>query len=486
MNSLDDLTPIQQRYLLTKQLIERKNQRRLFSYYPDDGPLRRELYPKSLAFFEAGARHRERLMLAANRVGKTEGVGGYELALHLTGLYPDWWRGHRFDKPIRAWVAGDTAKTVRDIIQTKLLGPHSEHGTGLIPGETIKRMTAKAGVADAVDEAQIKHESGGISLLSFKSYDQGRKAFQGTEQDIIWLDEECPMDIYSECLVRTMTTSGLMLLTFTPLSGLTELVLSFLPSGKIPEVGEVGEGSKCVIMATWDDVPHLSDDDKRDLWESIPPYQRDARSKGIPQLGSGAIYPVAESEIVVAPFQIPDWWPRAYALDVGWNRTAAVWGATDPQTGVSYLYSEYYKGQAEPSIHAEGIRSRGNWVPGAIDPAARGRGQNDGNQLLQNYLDLGLDLTKANNAVESGLYEVWQALSSGRLKVFESLGNLLSEYRIYRRDNKGCVVKANDHLMDAMRYYWMTGRHIATVEPFDLGEDDDFYHEEGRSSVTGY
>src|SRR5215467_13831811 len=85
--------------------------------------------------------------------------------------------------------------------------------------------------------------------------------------------------------------------------------------------------SKFVVMAGWDDVPHLDEQTKQDLYASIPPYQRDARSKGIPQLGSGAIYPVPESEIVCKPFEIPRYWPRAYALDVGWNRTAAIWGA---------------------------------------------------------------------------------------------------------------------------------------------------------------
>ena len=115
--------------------------------------------------------------------------------------------------------------------------------------------------------------------------------------------------------------------------------------------------SRYVVMATWDDVPHLSEEDKEELWESIPPYQRDARSKGVPQLGSGAIYPVPESEIVVDPFQIPDWWPRVYGLDVGWNRTACVWGAIDRESATVYLYSEHYQGQSEPSVHAHAYRS---------------------------------------------------------------------------------------------------------------------------------
>ena len=129
--------------------------------------------------------------------------------------------------------------------------------------------------------------------------------------------------------------------------------------------------SKFVVGATWDDVPHLTPEQKAELWGSIPPYQRDARSKGIPQLGSGAIYPAPESEIVVDPFEIPLHWPRGYGLDVGWNRTAAVWGAHDRDTDVVYLWSEHYRGQAEPSIHAAAIRARGAWMQGTVDPALR-------------------------------------------------------------------------------------------------------------------
>lgn len=220
---------------LQKRITERKQRRRLFDFYPDEGPLRRELYKKHMQFFELGSLHRERLMLAANRVGKTEGVGGYETALHLTGLYPKWWKGRRFDHPINAWAAGDTSKTVRDILQSKLLGQPGAFGTGLIPYDNLLRTTSKQGLSDAVEDVEVKHESGGTSRLTLKSYDQRRESFQGTEQHLIWLDEECPLAIYSECLIRTMTTNGLIICTFTPLMGLSEMVLSYLPGGKLPE-----------------------------------------------------------------------------------------------------------------------------------------------------------------------------------------------------------------------------------------------------------
>ena len=234
----------------------------------------------------------------------------------------------------------------------------------------------------------------------------------------------------------------------------------------MPEISD----SKYLVTMTWDDAPHLSEIDKKLLWDSIPPYQRDARTKGLPSLGAGAIYPIPESEIIVEPFEVPKHWPKAFGLDVGWNRTACVWGAHDYESGTRYLYSEYYKGAAEPVIHSSAILARGKWIPGAIDPASRGRGQKDGEKLYQMYIDLGLQIEKAENAVESGIYKVWEMLSSGRLKVFSTLQNWLSEYRIYRRDEKGHIVKANDHLMDCTRYYAMTGTEIETYNPVNFNE----------------
>lgn len=427
---------------IDRELERRAAGRKLGTYFPDTGPLRRELYPKHLEFFRLGATKRERLFLAANRVGKTEGAGGFEVACHLTGRYPSWWTGRRFDRPNQWWAAGDTRQTVRDILQRKLLGKPGEHGTGLIPKDCLERVANAPGIPDAVETVWVKHASGlGHSVLGFKSYDQKRESFQGTEQDGIWLDEEPPADVYTECLLRTMTNGGMVLLTFTPLRGMSEVVLSFLPGGAIPEKQD---GSKGVVSATWDDVPHLSDAVKADLLASIPPFQRDARSKGLPQLGAGLIYPVPESTLKCEPFEIPKHWKRAYGMDVGWNRTAVVWGAIDPETDVAYVYSEHYEGEAPAPVHASAIKARGP-VPGAIDPASAGASQADGRSLIQLYREQGLDLTEAQNAVEAGLFATWERFSSQRLKVFSTCQNTLTELRLYRRDEKGKVIKEKDH-----------------------------------------
>jgi phage terminase large subunit-like protein len=200
----------------------------------------RMLYQKHLAFF--ASRERERLMIAANRIGKTQ-AGAYETTAHLTGLYPKWWTGRKFDEPVSWWAAGDTSKTVRDIGQLELLGPTNNIGSGFIPRHLIEHFSRKPGVTDAVETIWVKHvekEHGApcLSELGLKSYDQRRESFQGTKKHGIWLDEEPPEDIYVECLLRTVQTSdfngGMLMLTFTPLQGLTPLVLEFLPGGKVP------------------------------------------------------------------------------------------------------------------------------------------------------------------------------------------------------------------------------------------------------------
>ena len=476
------MTPEEKLELLAhlEEKVRRAPFNKALTYFPDSGPLARSAYPKHLSFFEAGKTHMERAAIAANRVGKTT-VSAYETALHLTGRYPEWWNGRRFDHPVEWWAASDTGETTRDILQLELMGKIDHIGTGMIPKECIiGEPSRRRGVSDAIDTVRVRHVSGGESSLSFKSYDQGREKFQGTKKHGISLDEEPDMGVYTECLTRLMATKpgdedGTMICTFTPLKGMSAVVLSFL-NEPTP--------NRFVLTLGFDDAPHLSEESKAKLLAAFPPHERDARSKGTPQLGSGAIYPVPESEVMVDDFEIPPHWPRGYAMDVGWNRTAAGFYAWNRESDIIYRYSEHYRGQAEPSIHAEAIKARGIWIPGVIDPASRGRTQSDGIQLVQMYKDLGLDLEFANNAVEAGIYELWQRLSTGRFKVFKSCQNWFAEYRLYRRDDKGRIVKTNDHAMDESRYFVMSGLARAKVKPAPKPEGPKYEYSIGEQSSS--
>jgi phage terminase large subunit-like protein len=504
MQNKNRVTLVADTMVLQKEM-ERRIGYKFNRYYPDTGPLRRELYYRSLEFFRAGLVYPERLKLGGNRTGKTQSAA-YEVACHTTGLYPDWWEGRTFDTAIECWCAGDTATTTRDIAQLELYGPYRDAPkTGFVPAHLIKHQAMKNAVPNAIETMWVQHVSGAQSTIGFKSYDQKREAFQGTAKHLIWLDEECPEDVYTECLLRTLTVKGIVMVTFTPVEGLTVFLQNWLDtavcfeshdsdviipaeeavlgsadkaSDLTPEDrGEITGGpakdltirTRHITMVGWDEVPHLDEQAQQMMLQSIPAYQRAARTKGVPHLGSGVIYPVVEDEFKVKPFEIPAHWPKGYGMDVGWNWTVAVWGAYDRETATWYLYREHARSHAEPPVHAEGINAPGRWIPGRIDPAANGRSQADGKQLFQLYKDLGLNLDIAPNSVEAGIYEIWTLLTAGRIKVFSNLRHWFIEYRMYRRDEKGRVVKKNDHLMDASRYLIHSGINWLQVGP-DAGK----------------
>ncbi len=204
---------------------KRQSQNRLLSYAP---------YPKQREFHDAGAEYRERLFLAGNRCGKTQ-AGAFEVAMHLTGIYPEWWAGKVFDKPVRAWAAGVTGESTRDVVQAKLFGPPERkelYGTGAIPKECIVDVSASRGLAGAIDMASIRHASGGYSSVAFKSYEKGREKWQGAALEVVWMDEESPINIYTEALTRTNETGGIVSMTCTPLLGMSEVMMRFLMPDK--------------------------------------------------------------------------------------------------------------------------------------------------------------------------------------------------------------------------------------------------------------
>jgi hypothetical protein len=279
-----------------------------------------------------------------------------------------------------------------------------------------------------------------------------------------------------------MTTNGIIYVTATPLAGLTPFIKSFEETAdfladSIPTVRRKFEDedrsimpSRAFIRGSWAHAPWLTEEAKRELLASTPDHLKKARSEGLPAAGETNIYPFSFEDISCEPFIIPSHYKRFYGLDVG-GTTAAVFFCIDPNTKKIFIYDTYKAEKKEPAIHAQAIKSRGEWLVGAIDPASNQTSQTDGKKLFEMYGrqpeqgGFGLHLRKADNAVQAGIQLCWQKLSDGTLKVFNHLHDFESELYQYRIDENGKIIKHNDHLMDAMRYGIMSGIQVARFAP---------------------
>lgn len=430
---------------LEREWQTRESQRQLQRYQP---------YSRQKEFHEAGATYRERLLMAGNQLGKTL-AAGMEVAMHATGQYPDWWRGRRFTKPVAAWCAGVTGEGTRDNVQRILIGRAGAEGTGAIPKSHLLATSPARGLSGAVDTIRVRHISGRVSQIALKSYEKGREKWQGETLDFVWFDEEPPEDIYTEGLTRTNATGGMTFLTFTPLLGMSNLVLRFLQE-KPPGVH--------ITSMTIFDVDHYSKEQRDLIIASYPEFERDARTRGIPQLGSGRVFPVDEDEIKVKPFQIPDYWRRIGGLDFGWDHpSAAVQLAHDTDSDCLYVIAARRARRETPATFSSTVIHWGP-IPWAWPHDGLQHDKGSGMQLAQQYKQAGLKMlpgmatfADGSNGLEAGISEMLERMESGRLKVFDSLTEWMEEFRLYHRQ-EGLIVKLNDDLLSATRYAMMMRR----------------------------
>ena len=236
--------------------------------------------------------------------------------------------------------------------------------------------------------------------------------------------------------------------------------------------------AKALIMAGWDDVPHISEAEKAELLASIPPHMREARTRGIPTLGSGRVFPVAESEIRVDPFPLSDHWPRIAGIDFGWDHySAVVWAACDRDKDVIYLYDSLRLSEMTPRDIAPQVLGRGPWVPVAWPHDGLQHDKGSGIQLAEQYRRAGLNMLHemaqfpetgdeqgqkvSRVSLEAGVMALLQRMQSGRLKVFSTMTDWFEEFRLYHRED-GKIVKLDDDLMSATRYALMMLRYAIT------------------------
>lgn len=442
--------------MLIREQARRKSHNRLTDYRP---------YPKQLEFHAAGKLYRERLLMAGNQLGKTLSAGA-ETAMHVTGRYPDNWPGLVKDKSFSCWVSGVTGESTRDNPQRILYGPLGAPGTGMIPKDAIKDVSPRRGLADALDTMVVRFGGGGDvqsgdCIIGFKSYDQGREKWQGPTLGLVWCDEEPPEDIYTEALTRTNVGLCPMFITFTPLLGMSNVVKRFVID-KVPGTH--------VTMMTIDDVGHYTPEQRQAIIQSYPAFEREARTKGIPQLGSGRVFPIDEEDIKTAPFEIPSHWPQIGGIDFGWDHpSAAVRVAWDRDGDTLYATACHRQREQTPAMFSASIKPWGAWLPMAWPHDGLQHDKGSGEQLAKQYKDQGLNMLPnratfedGSNGVEAGVAEMFDRMQTGRLKVFSHLKDWFEEFNLYHRKD-GLIVKKADDLMSATRYAMMM-RRFAVVQ----------------------
>lgn len=460
--------------ILLEEMARRTTENKLDSYAP---------YARQREFHEAGTEWNERLFMAGNQLGKTTS-GGMEVSYHLTGLYPTWWKGLRFTKPVRMWAASESAELTRDAPQRILLGnPEAGWGTGTIPKKLIKKIARSGRLVDAVNYVFVKHVSGGISRLQFKSYDQGKSKWQAETLDFVWYDEEPPYELYTEGLTRTNRgqLGQRTMVTFTPLKGITGTVSRFISED--PKI----RGPRCSrTQMGIADVEHYTEAEKQAIISSYPAHEREARANGTPILGSGRVFTAAREDITVQPFDIPSHWPVLAAIDIGWDHpAAAVKLAYDRDNDIIYIPAVWRKREAGLAAHASAVRQFGEKIPVAWPQDALQHDKKSGHQYKVEMAREGLNMCEhyarypdvkdekgnvrpGTNSVEAGVIDMVQRFAQGRLKVFAGCDAFFDEYDMYHRKD-GLLVKLNDDVLSAARYGVMMIRY-AEVPQNDWGD----------------
>lgn len=456
------------------QTIERRRQIFKLEYYkPYD-------YQKSFhnaVGFKTSKPAIQKMLMAANQVGKTFSAA-METAIHLTGKYPDWWQGHRFTGPVLGVIGGKTNETVRDICQKEMFGdPNNpaQFGMGTVPLADIGKRTSKPGVPNAFDTVMVKHVSGRWSKAMYRAYEQGKDKHMGIKINFGWLDEEPPSDIWSQYLRATISTNGILYMTFTPEEGITEVVNGFM--------NDLKDG-QALINAEWKDAPHLFQQGKltdraKQLWSAFPAHEREMRSKGVPFMGSGLVFPFTEEQLSVKPFEIPRHWPRIIGIDFGFDHPfGAAQLAWDRDKDVVYVITDYQESRAIPAIHAAAIRPWGSWIPVAWPHDGLNAEKTTGDELRNPYVEEGMNLLQSKatnppdpaqgqqegeggNSVEASLLHMYERMDTGRWKVFETCRAWFGEQRMYHR-REGKIVKIKDDVLSASRYAHMMLRWART------------------------
>lgn len=471
---------------------------KLLELQAKDGLDNISLYEWQERFITATANYRQCLLMCANRVGKTY-TGTYLDAIHLTGRYPTWWEGHRYDHPPLIWCLGYSGEKCRDLLQQSIFGPYSQgiFGGGLISPDQVVDATGGA-IPRLANSVKVKwtgpNGKTGTSQVQFKSYSQGQHALMGDNVDWYHIDEE-PKDhtIWPQVLTRSMGgdngQGGRGILTFTPENGKTELVAKFMDDRA---------AGQYLQTATWDDAPHLSEQVKAEILESYPAYQRDMRSKGVPLMGAGLIFEHDEKNIKCDPFEIPAHWYLINGMDFGWDHPQAhIQIAWDMGSDTFYIIHAFKKSKIQPYEAWHVVSPWSDDVPVAWPHDGLQTEKGSARQQKDYYEEAGFEMLdehatweEGGNGVEAGLMELNNLMKTGRFKVFSHLKEVFEEIRQYHRvsraNGRSDIVKLDDDLVDAIRYAYMMRRHAIQKNDLDAVEYEDEHDYHSDTNAMGY
>lgn len=484
------------------------------TYFTDIGVNSRDKYLKHMELMKATKTHNICAFVGGNGTGKSL----FETLLaywHASGNYPEWWDGFRFKNPIDIWMCARETKALREGIQELLFGSIADIGTGILPKDCLLddkgniQTWTMSGTANCIGQCLIKHHTNGIfdgySKIDFKTYAQGWAEFQGPTRQLIMLDEEPDDDkIYAECLARTRPKDGgvpgHLMAFFTPTQGYSKTYLAFVPNGIFPHGGEHVENPlKYTVQVTWNDVPHLPETWKQSQiaeWKIADPGNIEARTMGVAAMGSGRVYPIDESFVVVPKIRIPEFWKRAYGMDPGHANFATVWVCQDPNTGTMYVYDEYKHGKVVYLLHAEAIRNRGEYIHGGIDPHEAVKPRDTGESIQSYFESQGLNLIAAKGDPDALRVRIRAMFESGALKLMDSCPGIINETRTYRFDSHDpnkIAPNQEDHRLDALMYAICIFDRVAISyaefeeEQYSTRNIRTNNNDDGsRSNITGY
>ena len=470
-------------------------------------------YPWQKEFVELTSSHHVVNLIASNQTGKSEVAMGIVACLS-TGIIPEWWKGRKYDRPVKIMVAGVDSSHNANTLQEKLMGTNawkikSERGSGMIPKEYLMEETAISPRGKDLETIKIKHISGGMSEILFRAYSQGREAAQGFPADFIIIDEQPPDDFWTEALTRTVATNGCVICSFTPLKGMPEegvVHKTFqLPDVKGAPYDKYGAKRKsdkdwALVRATWDDIGHITEAKKEATKSKYPDYEVATRCYGMPMAGHGRVFPFTRDEITYSNQDvfIDDRWPRLIGIDIGHgfgrDPSAAVLAVYDEDSDIIYIDNVKRESTDTTKDLARLIVTVEHQCPVAFPSDANRSSMSSDSTVAQQLREMDINLLthpfmnprgadgKKNNYKMPGIKHISERMREGKLKINTSrCSQLLDELDQYSYTDTGKLQDGNDHCIDAFRYAVMSviqslGEPLRNEHPFGVDEDDDWNH----------